>query len=80
MQDDILQQELSQTSDEKMKSIITSIPMSKGLEFDEVIIPNGDRATYSSEYDRGLLYIACTRAMHRLMVLYVGELTELVTE
>lgn len=59
---------------------ITSIPMSKGLEFDEVIIPNGDRATYSSEYDRGLLYIACTRAMHRLMVLYVGELTELVTE
>jgi DNA helicase-2/ATP-dependent DNA helicase PcrA len=57
---------------------VTSIPMSKGLEFDEVIIPAANTATYSSEYDRSLLYIACTRAMHRLSLTYTGELTRLI--
>lgn len=51
---------------------ITSIRMAKGLEFDEVIIPDTDSRTYGSEYDRSLLYIACTRAMHDLTLLYTG--------
>ena len=45
----------------------------KGLEFDEVIIPQADSQTYDTEYDRSLLYIACTRAMHRLTLLYTKE-------
>lgn len=57
---------------------ITSIQMSKGLEFDEVIIPAANNENYSSEYDRSLLYIACTRAMHRLSLTYTGELTRLI--
>ncbi len=57
---------------------ITSVQMSKGLEFDEVIIPATNNETYSSEYDRSLLYIACTRAMHRLSLTYTGELTRLI--
>lgn len=57
---------------------ITSIQMSKGLEFDEVIIPFVNSGTYNSEYDRSLLYIACTRAMHRLTLLYVGEVSLLI--
>ncbi len=57
---------------------ITSIQMSKGLEFDEVIIPDVDNVTYITEYDRSLLYIACTRAMHRLTIMYTGELTNLL--
>ncbi|WP_081707768.1 HelD family protein [Bacillus massiliigorillae] len=57
---------------------ITSIQMSKGLEFDEVIITSVNQATYYNEYDRGLLYIACTRAMHRLTLIYDGELTKLI--
>lgn len=57
---------------------ITSVQMSKGLEFDEVIIPAANNLTYSSEYDRSLLYIACTRAMHRLSLIYTGELTQLI--
>lgn len=57
---------------------ITSIQMSKGLEFDEVIIPAANNETYSSQYDRSLLYIACTRAMHRLSLTYTGELTRLI--
>lgn len=52
---------------------ITSIQMSKGLEFDEVIVPDVDEDTYHSEYDRSLLYIACTRAMHKLTLLHTGK-------
>ena len=47
--------------------------MSKGLEFDEVIILDADSETYKTQYDKGLLYIAATRAMHRLTILYTGS-------
>lgn len=57
---------------------ITSIQMSKGLEFDEVIVPSVDKAAYSTKYDKSLLYIACTRAMHRLSLLYTGEISPLL--
>ena len=46
--------------------IVTSIRMAKGLEFDEVIIPGSSRDYDPSGFDRQLLYIACTRAMHEL--------------
>jgi len=58
---------------------ITSIQMSKGLEFDEVIVPHVDMANYFTEYERSLLYIACTRAMHRLTLLYTGEISPFLT-
>jgi len=57
---------------------VTSIQMSKGLEFDEVIIPDVGYEHYSTDYDRSLLYIACTRAMHRLTLLYAGNVSSLV--
>ncbi len=57
---------------------VTSVRMSKGLEFDVVVIPSANAATYAGEYDRSLLYIACTRAMHRLRLTYTGELTRLI--
>jgi DNA helicase-2/ATP-dependent DNA helicase PcrA len=49
--------------------------LSKGLEFDEVIIPHADAKTYSDNMDRGLLYIACTRAMHKLSLIHTGEVS-----
>ena len=58
---------------------ITSIRMSKGLEFDEVLIPQADCSTYASDFDRSLLYIACTRAMHRLTLTYSGKETEFIS-
>lgn len=59
--------------------IITTIYMAKGLEFDEVIIPFVNSDVYQSKYDRSLLYIACTRAMHRLTMTYHGELTNILS-
>ncbi|XBX09448.1 AAA family ATPase [Enterocloster clostridioformis] len=58
---------------------ITSVRMSKGLEFDEVLIPQADCRTYTSDFDRGLLYITCTRAMHRLTLTYSGKETEFIS-
>ena len=52
---------------------ITSIRMAKGLEFDEVIVADADNRNYVSDYDRNLLYIACTRAMHKLTLFYTGN-------
>lgn len=57
---------------------ITTIPLSKGLEFDEVILPDVNSDIYCTEYDRSLLYIACTRAMHRLTLFYDGALSPLL--
>lgn len=57
---------------------VASIRMSKGLEFDEVIVPDVDGSSYATEYDRGLLYIACTRALHRLTVTCAGEVSALM--
>ena len=59
---------------------IASIRMAKGLEFDAVVIPDADAETYATEYDRNLLYVACTRAMHRLSLLYTGERSRLIGE
>ncbi len=52
--------------------------LAKGLEFDQVIAPHADAENYRSEIDRNLLYVACTRAMHRLLLSCVGEPTGLI--
>lgn len=55
---------------------VISAHMSKGLEFDEVIVPHVDSKNYHTEIDRSMLYVAVTRAMHRLTLTYTGEVTE----
>ncbi len=53
--------------------IITTAYLAKGLEFDRVIVPFASVRNYSTPVDRSMLYIACTRAMHRLWLTYTGE-------
>lgn len=55
--------------------IVTSAHISKGLEFDSVIVPHVNDANYANEMDRGMLYIACTRAMHELHLTHDGPLS-----
>lgn len=57
---------------------ITTVHMAKGLEFDELIIPGVSARTYADEVDRSLLYIACTRAMHKLTLTYSKEKSPLL--
>lgn len=59
-------------------SIVPSY-LSKGLEFDAVIITNADINNYTkSEVDTKLLYVCITRAMNVLDIYHVEELTELL--
>lgn len=59
-------------------TFIIPIYLSKGLEFDSVLILNTDQNTYYSKDDKNLLYIACTRALHRLSLFYTGEISPLL--
>ena len=58
--------------------VVTTAYLAKGLEFDCVILPGADRTNYKNEIDRQMLYIGVTRALHRLALLYTGEITGLV--
>lgn len=57
-----------------IKGEITVIPsyIAKGLEFDGVIIPDGD-STYSLDSERNLLYTVCSRALHELHIITNGD-------
>jgi DNA helicase-2/ATP-dependent DNA helicase PcrA len=57
---------------------IIPVYMSKGLEFDAVLICDTDTQNYHSEDDKKLLYIACTRALHRLNLFCKGEASPLL--
>jgi DNA helicase-2/ATP-dependent DNA helicase PcrA len=52
---------------------IASVQMSKGLEFDEVVVVGASVEHYATPFDRNLLYIACTRAMHKLSLTCHGQ-------
>lgn len=65
------------------KGGISVIPsyLSKGLEFDSVILSDASKDKYgNNELDAKLLYIAITRAMHTLDIYYSKERSELLTE
>ncbi|AGK96591.1 HelD family protein [Clostridium pasteurianum] len=57
----------------KSGTVIVSSYMAKGLEFDGVIIYNAAVSVYSTELDKKLLYIACTRPLHKLTIYSMGE-------
>lgn len=45
----------------------------KGLEFDAVLVADASKEKYHTPREQRLLYVACTRALHQLHVLSVGE-------
>ena len=53
-------------------AVVLPVYLAKGLEFDAVILTDASAEHYSLEEDRNLLYVACTRALHMLTVLYSG--------
>ena len=57
---------------------LVPLALSKGLEFDAVLILDCDDAHYHTQDDRRLLYVACTRALHHLSLLSSGPVTSLV--
>ncbi len=58
--------------------IITTASTSKGIEFDHVIIPNVDSENYRGALGKNLLYVASSRALHKLDILYSNTLSPLI--
>ncbi len=69
--------ELITKEDIRFKRGLVVIPsyLSKGLEFDGVLVYNGSRANYHLENERKLFYTMCTRALHNLNIYYHDRLT-----
>lgn len=60
--------------------VLMSLRLAKGLEFDQVIIPDASAEAYpDTPLARRRLYTAVSRAMHGVTLLAQGELTPLVT-
>ena len=59
--------------------VLLDVGLAKGLEFDEVIIPDAIAAIYrDTQVCRHRLYTAMSRATKRLTVLACGNMTELL--
>lgn len=59
-------------------TFVIPVYLSKGLEFDAVLICDADSQNYHDEDDKNLLYVACTRALHRLSLFCEKEISPLV--
>ena len=69
-------------NDEEFNICTISNALAKGLEFDAVIIYNAEDDVYNSEtiLDMKLLYIAITRALHELEIIYNNKVTKVLYE
>ncbi|ARW51363.1 DNA helicase [Levilactobacillus brevis] len=54
--------------------------LAKGLEFDAIIVWQASASRYAAEDERQLLYTICSRAMHRLSLVAVGEVSPLLSD
>ena len=60
---------------------IGSIILTKGLEFDAVVVANASKGNFNeSDFDRMLLYLACTRARHDLEIHWYGTRSPIVPD
>ena len=66
------------TSKKVQGVVIIPIYLAKGLEFDAVLVGDADEVHYNTEDDKRLLYIASTRALHRLNFFHTGKVSPLM--
>ena len=59
---------------------VLPVALAKGLEFDAVIVVDANNKNYNKDniLDMKLLYVALTRALHELEVLYDDELCDVL--
>lgn len=58
---------------------VLPVYLTKGLEFDAVLIVDADSRHYEQSFqDAKLLYVGCTRALHELWLFYTGEPSALI--
>lgn len=57
--------------------IIIPSYLAKGLEFDAVLVSDASANKYTEE-EKNLFYVVCTRALHKLVIYHIGELTDII--
>ncbi|MEG0474923.1 MAG: ATP-binding domain-containing protein, partial [Carnobacterium sp.] len=57
---------------------VLPISLSKGLEFDNVLIYDASEDNYSTERDQKILYTAISRGMKNLFITYKRKLSRLL--
>lgn len=79
MKKEVPQLQLITGKEDKYQGGMVLVPsyLSKGLEFDAVIIAGAENYT-EGELDIKLLYVAMTRALHKLDIYYTGEMTRVL--
>jgi len=73
---------LIQSENQRLAPGVIVVPsfLAKGLEFDAVIVWQASASRYSADDERQLLYTICSRAMHRLSLVAVGEISPLLSD
>ena len=66
--------------DIKRGCVIGSLYLTKGLEFEKVIVFDSSEKNYNKEIDRNYLYIGCSRAMHELSLYSLGSVSKLINK
>ena len=79
MKKNVPQLQLITGKEDKYQGGMVIVPsyLSKGLEFDAVLIAGGENYS-DEELDIKLLYVAMTRALHKMDIYYTGELTKVL--
>ena len=70
---------LIRTENQRLVDGILVVPsyLAKGLEFDAVIVWDANEQKYCGDSERQLLYTICSRAMHALTIISVGQASHL---
>ncbi|NLR08862.1 MULTISPECIES: RNA polymerase recycling motor HelD [Lactobacillaceae] len=73
---------LIQSENQRLAPGVIVVPsfLAKGLEFDAVIVWHASASRYGADDERQLLYTICSRAMHRLSLVAVGEASPLLSD
>ncbi len=68
----------NESSTDLKGTLLLPIYLSKGLEFDAVILCDADNLNYYDADDKSLLHVGCTRALHRLSILCQGTISPFI--
>lgn len=79
LRDRITVHQLRSHDDTLQGTLIMPVSLTKGLEFDAVLLCDADATTYRDAEDASLLYVIATRALHRLAILCEGTPSPLIT-
>ena len=61
-----------------INKVVVSVLLSKGLEFDAVIVPDVSDYNYGLETDKQVLYVASTRALHKLSLFTSSNISKFI--